>query len=113
MRRMVRRSVLGAAAAAALLAAPGSAHAAASCSEPGGSWQRVSPAEAGLDAAKLQDALDYGSQQLGFALRVYRNGCLVGEDRLADVNRTQQYESWSMAKSVTSLMFGRAMALGL
>jgi CubicO group peptidase (beta-lactamase class C family) len=66
-----------------------------------------------MDAAKLQDALDYGSSQLSFAVRVYRHGCLVGEDRLANLNRNSRYESWSMAKSVTSLVFGRAMTLGL
>ena len=62
-----------------------------------------------MDAAKLQDALDYGSANLAFAVRVYRHGCLVGEDRLAAANRNQTYESYSMAKSVTSLIFGRAM----
>ncbi|HEX6740131.1 MAG TPA: serine hydrolase, partial [Vicinamibacteria bacterium] len=77
----------------------------------GGDWQRATPSEAGMDAAKLQDALDYGSSNLSFAVRVYRYGCLVGEDRLAAVNRNQTYESWSMAKSVTSLIFGRAMTL--
>ena len=46
-------------------------------------------------------------------MRVYRYGCLVGEDRAAPVNRDQQFESWSMAKSVVSLIFGRAMTLGL
>jgi CubicO group peptidase (beta-lactamase class C family) len=66
-----------------------------------------------MDAAKLQDALDYGTSNLGFAVRVYRRGCLVGEDRAADANRDRQFESWSMAKSVTSLIFGRAMTMGL
>ena len=36
-----------------------------------------------MDAAKLQDAIDYGTTQASFAIRVYRDGCLVGEDRLA------------------------------
>ena len=66
-----------------------------------------------MDAAKLQDAIDYGSTQASFAIRVYRGGCLVGEDRLADSNRHSRYQSWSMAKSVTSMIFGRAMTLGL
>jgi CubicO group peptidase (beta-lactamase class C family) len=95
----------------ALLAAP--AHAAKQCGEPGAQWERATPAEAGMDAAKLQDAMDYGTSQLGFAVRVYRNGCLVGEDRGAPLNRNLQFESWSMAKSVVSLMFGRAMTKGL
>jgi CubicO group peptidase (beta-lactamase class C family) len=93
----------------ACLAAAGPAHAAKVCAEPAADWERATPAEAGMDATRLQEALDYGSANLGFAVRVYRRGCLVGEDRLAAVNRTQRFESWSMAKSVTSLMFGRAM----
>lgn len=66
-----------------------------------------------MDEAKLQDAIDYGSTQASFAIRVYRHGCLVGEDRLADRNRYSLYESFSMAKSVTALTYGRAMTLGL
>jgi CubicO group peptidase (beta-lactamase class C family) len=65
-----------------------------------------------MDAAKLQDAMDYGTSQSSYAVRVYRHGCLVAEDRLASRNRTEKYESWSMAKSITSLVFGRAMQLG-
>jgi CubicO group peptidase (beta-lactamase class C family) len=103
---------IGAALCAATFGAP-AAHAAKECAEPGSEWQRATPAEAGMDAAKLQGALDYGSTQASFAVRVYRHGCLVGEDRFAPVNRTQRYESYSMAKSVTSLLFGRAMTLGL
>ena len=37
----------------------------------------------------------------------------MGEDRLAHQNRNEKYESWSMAKSVTSLIFGRAMTMRL
>jgi CubicO group peptidase (beta-lactamase class C family) len=108
------RAILSAALAVACWAmATAPAQAAASCAEPGASWQQVSPAAAGMDAAKLQDALDYGSSQAGFAVRVYRGGCLVGEDRAADANRDRTFESYSMAKSLTSLIFGRAMQLGL
>jgi CubicO group peptidase (beta-lactamase class C family) len=110
--RRLARVGIGAALCAATFGAP-AAHAAKECAEPGSEWQRATPAEAGMDAAKLQGALDYGSTQASFAVRVYRHGCLVGEDRFAPVNRTQRYESYSMAKSVTSLLFGRAMTLGL
>jgi CubicO group peptidase (beta-lactamase class C family) len=96
--------------AALCLAAP--AQAAKTCPEPDGDWPRAIPAEVGLDAAKLQDAIDYASTQASFAVRVYRHGCLVGEDRGAAANRNLTYESYSMAKSVTSLIFGRAMSLG-
>jgi CubicO group peptidase (beta-lactamase class C family) len=96
----------------ALAAAP-AAHATKTCSEPGQDWNRATPAEADMDAEKLQDAIDYGSTQASYAIRVYRHGCLVGEDRLADQNRHSLYQSWSMAKSVTAMIFGRAMTLGL
>jgi CubicO group peptidase (beta-lactamase class C family) len=99
--------------AALFLAFAPSAHAFKTCPEPDAEWNRAAPAEADMDAAKLEDAIDYGSTQQSFAIRVYRGGCLVGEDRLADRNRHSRYQSWSMAKSVTSMIFGRAMTLGL
>ena len=95
------------------LAAAQPASAAKHCAEPEAEWERATPEEAGMDAAKLQDALDYGSSQASYAIRVYRHGCLVGEDRLAAQNRNERYESYSMGKSVTSLLFGRAMTLRL
>ncbi|HEV2812915.1 MAG TPA: serine hydrolase [Solirubrobacteraceae bacterium] len=95
------------------LVAAAPAQAAKRCDEPRSDWQRATPAEAGMDAAKLQDAMDYGTSQSSFAVRAYRHGCLVAEDRFASQNRNSTYESWSMAKSVTSLVFGRAMQLGL
>ena len=86
------------------------AGAAKRCGPPGaGDWQRATPAQAGMDAGKLQDALDYGTTQSSFAVRVYRYGCLVGEDRAAAVNQNQTFQSWSMAKSLTALTFMRAM----
>ena len=106
---MPKRALLAALAAALMAAAP--AQAAKTCAEPGVDWERATPAEAGMDAAKLQDAMDYGTQEASYAVRVYRHGCLVGEDRNAAVNRTQTYESWSMAKSVTAMVFGRAMTM--
>ena len=110
--RSTRILICAALAGAALGAEAGPAAAAVSCPEPGQNWQRATPAQAGMDAAKLQDAMDYGSTQLSFAVRVYRRGCLVAEDRGAPVNRTQKYESYSMAKSIMSAVFGRAMQLG-
>ena len=76
-------------------------------------WERATPAEAGMDAEKLAAALDYGTSQSSYAVRVYRYGCLVGEDAFAPASKEARYESWSMAKSITSLVFGRAMTLGL
>jgi CubicO group peptidase (beta-lactamase class C family) len=98
---------------AALALLPAGASAAKHCRAPGdGGWQRATPAEAGMDAAKLQSAIDYATTQQGLAVRVYRYGCLVGEDDAASVNNSMRFESWSMAKSVSSLLFGRAMTQG-
>lgn len=104
---------IAAAAAVTLSLAPAAGAATKRCAEPSPVWERATPQEAGMDAAKLQSAIDYASQNAAFAVRVYRHGCLVGEDRLAPLNRGSQYESWSLAKSVTALLFGRAMTLGL
>lgn len=103
---------LGTAAAALLAAAPATA-ADSVCDEPGERWERRSPESLGMDAEKLRAAIDDASARRSYAVRVYRRGCLVGEDRGARFNREAQYESWSMAKSITSMVFGRAMTLGL
>jgi CubicO group peptidase (beta-lactamase class C family) len=96
--------------AAAFAATPAQAK---TCNEPGAAWERATPAEVGMDGAKLQAAMDDVQQRKTFAIRVYRHGCLVGEDALAASNRGSRYQSWSMAKSVVSMAFGRAMTLGL
>ncbi len=99
---------------AVLAGGPDRAAAAAHCKEPlEQDWERATPAAAGMDAAKLQDAIDYGTSQGGLAVRVFRYGCLVGSDRLATGNDNARFESWSLGKSVTSLLFGRAMTKGL
>jgi CubicO group peptidase (beta-lactamase class C family) len=109
-----RRISLALVVGAAFAALPGAAAAAVRCDEPGtGDWRVVTPAEAGMDAAKLQSAISYGQQNTSYAIRVYRHGCRVGEDSLAPATRNQKYQSWSMAKSVVALVFGRAMTLGL
>ncbi|HYH58562.1 MAG TPA: serine hydrolase [Thermoleophilaceae bacterium] len=110
----MRLSRIATAAALTLLfAAAPATSAARTCPEPGEQWNRATPAHVGMDGEKLQDAIDYASTQASFAVRVYRAGCLVGEDRLADQNRHTRFQSWSLAKSVTSMIFGRAMTMGL
>ncbi len=115
MRRGLRRLLPPAIVAAALVApAPAAAQTPTSCAEPtAAGWVRLAPERLGFDAAKLQDAIDYGTSANGFSIRVYRNGCLVGVDRAYALNRDNRFESWSLAKSIVSLVFGRAMTLGL
>ncbi len=110
----MRGTIVGVLSVLAMLGAGAPAQAAnTQCPEPEGRWTRVPPAEEGFDAAKLQAAMDYGSSQLGYSVRVFRNGCLVGADVNYRNNRDARYESWSLGKSVTSLIYGRAMTLGL
>lgn len=92
--------------------APAAPVAAKRCAEPGAQWQTATPAAAGLNAAKLQTAIDNAVAGGDVSVRVYRRGCLVATDRAGQVNSQLQYESWSMAKSITSMVFGRAMTLG-
>jgi CubicO group peptidase (beta-lactamase class C family) len=66
-----------------------------------------------MDAAKLQDALDFATIHTGATVAVYRHGCLVGEGRLDALTADQPLDGWSMTKSVTSMIVGRAMTLGL
>ncbi|WP_354697906.1 hypothetical protein DSM112329_03563 [Paraconexibacter sp. AEG42_29] len=99
---------------ALLLCAPSAAVAAKTCGEPtGSSWQRATAAEAGMDAKKLQAAVDNAMQDSAIAFRVYRHGCLVAESRSAPEGTKLQTQSWSMAKGVSSVAFGRAWTLGL
>ncbi len=96
----------------ALAASP--AQASKRCAEPvAADWQTATPAEAGMDEAQLRDAIDYATANQAAAVRVYRNGCRVGEDSAAPANREVQFQSWSLAKSITALVFGRAMTLNL
>ncbi|HEX6388982.1 MAG TPA: serine hydrolase [Solirubrobacteraceae bacterium] len=89
-------------------AAPATAHAAKRCDEPGMRWQRATPAEAGMDAAKVADAVRFAMRNDSIDVRVIRHGCLVAQD-----GRGVPFQSFSLAKSVTSLVFGRAWTLGL
>ncbi len=113
MRGGVRRAwlaPLAGALAAVALAVPGSAFGATHCQEPGaGDWSDVTPADAGMDAAKLEAAIDYAAANNAEAVRIIRYGCRVASDRLQPVNSGVQFQSWSLAKSITALVFARAM----
>ena len=117
MRRASRRLVLPSLLIAAL-AAPVAVRAAAPaapaslCAEPKAAFAAIAPAKANLDPAGVQAALDFATSRRALAVRVYRYGCLVGQDRFAQLNAEVPFESFSMAKSVTSMLAGRAVTLG-
>ncbi|QNG18979.1 serine hydrolase [Rhodococcus triatomae] len=63
----------------------------------------------GMDAAAVDDALALGERSGGYAVQIYRHGCLVGsrgsaEDALLPL--------FSASKGVTALAVGRAITLG-
>ena len=98
---------------ALLLLAP-AAGAKKGCAHPGASFEQRPPGELGMDAAKLESALDWAVTHTSTSVAVYRHGCLAGEsklDRLA--TRGVQFDGWSMTKSVTALLVGRAVTMGL
>ena len=89
-----------------------SAAAAAPCGDPAESWETAAPSAVALDPGKLQAALDFATSRTTLSMAVFRNGCLVAESRLDPLTRDQTFESFSMAKSITSMVVGRAATLG-
>jgi CubicO group peptidase (beta-lactamase class C family) len=84
----------------------------ASCGFPGATWKAQSSESLGLDAAKLQEALDFATTHSSASVLVLRHGCLAGASRLDPVTSDLQIDGWSMTKSVTALAVGRAVTLG-
>lgn len=114
MAARARRTALAVASAfVAAAALPPGAQAARHCAEPGARWERANPAEVGMDAARLRDAVRFASNDTALAVRVYRHGCLVAEDPLNPERLNLPFQSFSLAKSVVSMVFGRAWTLGL
>jgi CubicO group peptidase (beta-lactamase class C family) len=110
---MLRRLLLACAiAVTAAVTVPPAAQAATTCAEPAATWQRATPGEAGMDAARLEAAVKQARDGGAFAVRIYRHGCLVAEDANPASGATPT-QSFSAAKSVVSLAFGRAQQLGL
>lgn len=97
----------------ALWPGAGDAGAAVHCTAPGPDegWRDVDPAAAGMEEQGIRDAIALGTENGSSAIRVYRYGCRVGSS--SELSPDAKYESWSLAKSVTALVFGRAMTLGL
>lgn len=99
-----------------VLAPFGAARASVICpGDPGSTyagWTTALPGDVGLDAAKLQTAIDWASTRTSETVRIFRHGCYVAGDRFAQGSDQSPYESFSMAKSFTSMLAGRAITLG-
>jgi CubicO group peptidase (beta-lactamase class C family) len=80
---------------------------------PGKSWFKTTPVNVDMDAYKLQDAMDWATQHASLSVLVVRHGCLAGWTRLDRLIAEQPLNGWSMTKSVTSMVVGRAVTMGL
>ncbi len=92
------------------LAAPVGAHA-DGCLEPGSQWQVVSPESQGLDSAQLNRALHSYQDRRAYAVRIYRNGCLVARD--TNGGDSVLYETWELTSSIVALVAAHQMSAGL
>ena len=98
----------------ALAGAQTAAHAAGGkrCATPRDGFEQRAPGRLGLDARKLQSALDWATTHTSTTVAVYRHGCLAMESRLDRLGtRDVQFDGWSMTKSATALLVGRAVTL--
>lgn len=114
---MGKIAVIAAASLAALaLAAPAGAASKGTgpggCGDPGAAWQSRAPEALDLSATRLQEALDWANTHTSASVAIYRRGCLAGESRLDAITRDRPMDGWSMTKSVTAMLVGRAYTLG-
>lgn len=96
--------------ATAVLALPARADA-AGCAEPESSWQTVSADSQGLDHDQLMRALHTYQDRRAWAVRIYRNGCLVARD--TNGGDTVLYESWEITSAIVALVAAHEMSRGL
>src|SRR2546423_34694 len=82
------------------------------CANPNSGWERRAPSDLGMDAARLREALAWPIPPPAASAAVSRHGCLAGESSIAPLTRTVPLDGWSMTKSVTSMLVGRAVTLG-
>ena len=81
---------------------------------PGASWEARAPVEAGMDAARLEEALEYAGGALGGASRcvsVHRHGYLVAE-RYYEGDAASRHITWSTSKAAAATLVGAAERLG-
>jgi CubicO group peptidase (beta-lactamase class C family) len=73
-------------------------------------FKTVTPAEAGMDAAKLTAALQFAPQHTRTqGIAVFRNGHIVGERYVAPFTQETRHESYSVAKGFSSALVGIAI----
>ncbi|MDX6600608.1 MAG: hypothetical protein QOE87_4495 [Gaiellales bacterium] len=98
--------------AAALLAMPLASAASAANPHPGAGWQTVTPAAAGLDAAKLAQIAARAKSGKSNCLVVVRDGKLAGEWYFRGTGPNTTQDVFSATKSVASTLVGIAQDEG-
>ncbi|MBD1320654.1 serine hydrolase [Gordonia hankookensis] len=80
------------------------------CAEPAGASapNTASPASAGLDKARLDDAIAFAASRMRTHVQVFRNNCLIGSGPLNSVTGNTPWNLFSSTKSVVSMLAGIA-----
>ena len=122
MRRLVVKALAAGLLAASLSALPTSPASAATpastapkqCGLPGasGDFGTASPAQENLDAEQVTKAVDMLSTRLRISVKVFRNSCLVAKSRIDDLTTERHNNTWSVTKSIVSLLTGIAVGDG-
>lgn len=76
-------------------------------------WSISDPATEGIDPNGIQTAFQYGEAHGSNGMLVIRNGYLVAEWYAPGWDQDDQEDSFSMAKSVSSALYGTAFAEGI
>ncbi|HEX6390776.1 MAG TPA: serine hydrolase [Solirubrobacteraceae bacterium] len=81
------------------------------CGQPGGAWPTASANEQGLNEDQLMRALHTYQDRRGYAVRIFRHGCLVARD--TNSGDSVLVEGWELTSSIVALVVARAMTEGL
>ena len=76
-------------------------------------WSTSTPQAEGMDPNGIRTAFQYGAAHGSSAMLVIRNGFIVAEWYAPGWAPDQQEDSFSMSKSVTSSLYGAAIAEGI
>ncbi|MGB2758130.1 MAG: serine hydrolase domain-containing protein [Acidimicrobiia bacterium] len=79
----------------------------------GSDFTAVNPADVGMDPVIVGAVVQMMARDTSHSFRIYRHGCLVGQtvgDSQGSYNDKAEY--FSLTKSITSLVVGRAITLG-
>ena len=82
---------------------------------PGLTWETATPESQGMCPDDINDAIDYAYQEGNFtgAVVIIRNGYVVAERYASNRLESDLVTSWSVAKSFTSALVGKALDEGL